>query len=66
MYNLNLIKLQINEIVYISKVFKIKQLHILFQINKIIDNHMKIDMKSSLYYHNLFQNIQIYTQGKVI
>ena len=54
MYNLNLIKLQINEIVYISKVFKIKQLYILFQINKIIDNHMKIDMKSSsLYYHNL-------------
>ena len=66
MYNLNLIKLQINEIVYISKVFKIKQLCILFQINKIIDNHMKIDMKLSLYYHNLFQNIQIYTQGKVI
>ena len=46
MYNLNLIKLQINEIVYLSKVFKTKQLYILFQINKIIDSHMKIDMKS--------------------
>lgn len=46
MYNLNLIKLQINEIVYLSKVFKIKQLYILFPINKIIDSHMKIDMKS--------------------